>query len=372
VQITEDRKKRVIDLYFDQHKTYAEIAEIERISPRDIHAIIKEEKARRQKYEHEKQQQEISSKAYKLFSEKKSPVEVAIILNLKEPEATKLFIEYCKLRRLHKFYLAYKELGDNGIGYFVKLGKLAKKKGWGIEKVMHALDIAGDKLPYMESLYGQVKEQVDNMQRTRQRLVNDIHALEYKISILDKTAFACEQDCRRKEQQVQELIDKKNRIEKLIGKILNNDNEGYSMLKQLVKENVKAALSENKKVISVALTALVQTLTSDPQTINIIYKIQAANEDGQHKDDNNDNVTKYFESNKDKILDLAKKHYENIVEALTNKFIGTTTTASPSSSPTLSLPQSSSTFPNLSDQSNTYSIEEPEIYYDNSKGDIAD
>jgi seryl-tRNA synthetase len=196
--------------------------------------------------------------------------------------------------------------------------------------------------------------------------------LEYKISILDKTAFACEQDCRRKEQQVQELIDKKNRIEKLIEKILNNDNEGYSMLKQLVKENVKAALSENKKVISVALTALVQTLTSDPQTINIIYKIQAANEDGQHKDDNNDNVTKYFESNKDKILDLAKKHYENIVEALTNKFIGTTATASPSSSPTLSLPQSSSTFPNLSDQSKTYSIEEPEIYYDNSKGDIAD
>ena len=69
---------------------------------------------------------------------------------------------------------------------------------------------------------------------------------------------------------------------------------------------------------------------------------------------------------------IAEKHYENLVEALTNKFIGTTTTASPSSNPTLSLPQSSSTFPNLSDQSNTYRIEEPEIYYDNSKGDIAD
>ncbi|MDF2767905.1 MAG: hypothetical protein K0S91_740 [Nitrososphaeraceae archaeon] len=29
LQISEDRKKRVIDLYFDQHKTYAEIAQIE-------------------------------------------------------------------------------------------------------------------------------------------------------------------------------------------------------------------------------------------------------------------------------------------------------------------------------------------------------
>jgi predicted DNA-binding protein YlxM (UPF0122 family) len=47
LQISKDRKKRVIDLYFNQHKTYAEIAEIEHISPRDIHAIIKEEIARR-------------------------------------------------------------------------------------------------------------------------------------------------------------------------------------------------------------------------------------------------------------------------------------------------------------------------------------
>jgi DNA-directed RNA polymerase specialized sigma subunit len=28
LQLTDERKKRVIDLYFNQHKTYAEIAEI--------------------------------------------------------------------------------------------------------------------------------------------------------------------------------------------------------------------------------------------------------------------------------------------------------------------------------------------------------
>jgi DNA-binding CsgD family transcriptional regulator len=90
MQITEERKKWVIDLYFNQHKTYTEIAQIEHISPRDIHAIIKEELARRQKYK----QQELSSKAYKLFSEGKTPVEVAITLNLREPEVTKLYREY--------------------------------------------------------------------------------------------------------------------------------------------------------------------------------------------------------------------------------------------------------------------------------------
>jgi len=69
LQITEDRRKRVIDLYFNQHKTYAEIAQIMKMSSRDIHTIIKQEEARRQKYKDKQQQEEISSKAYKLFSE---------------------------------------------------------------------------------------------------------------------------------------------------------------------------------------------------------------------------------------------------------------------------------------------------------------
>jgi hypothetical protein len=38
------------------------------------------------------------------------------------------------------------------------------------------------------------------MQRTIQRLENDVEARKYKISILDKIAFSSEQDCKRTEQ----------------------------------------------------------------------------------------------------------------------------------------------------------------------------
>ncbi len=105
MQITKERKKRIIDLYFNQHKTYAEIAQIEHISPRDIHAIIKEELARRQKYKDQQQ----SAEAYKLFSEGKTTVQVAIILNLPASKISKLYIEYWKLRRLDKLYTICKE-----------------------------------------------------------------------------------------------------------------------------------------------------------------------------------------------------------------------------------------------------------------------
>jgi hypothetical protein len=96
----------------------------------------------------------------------------------------------------------------------------------------------------MESLYRQIRDQVDKLQYTRQRLANDIETMERKVSILDTTVFSCEQDCNRKE-QVQELTAQKDRLEKWIANISNNDDE----LKRLVKENVKAALSENKQVI---------------------------------------------------------------------------------------------------------------------------
>jgi hypothetical protein len=39
------RKRCVIDLYFNQRKTYAEIAEIEMMSIRDLSAILKEEES---------------------------------------------------------------------------------------------------------------------------------------------------------------------------------------------------------------------------------------------------------------------------------------------------------------------------------------
>ena len=79
-QISDDRKKRVIDLYFNQHKTYAEIAQIEKISLRDIHIILKEEEARRQKYKDQQQQEEVSSKTYDLFSKDKTPV-LSVVMN---------------------------------------------------------------------------------------------------------------------------------------------------------------------------------------------------------------------------------------------------------------------------------------------------
>ena len=64
------------------------------MSIRDISSILKEEESKQHKYKHQQQQQELSAKAYELFSKGKTPVEVAIALNLRAPEVTILYREY--------------------------------------------------------------------------------------------------------------------------------------------------------------------------------------------------------------------------------------------------------------------------------------
>jgi hypothetical protein len=75
-----------------------------------------------------------------------------------------------------------------------------REKGMSIEQVVNALCATIHKLPYIENLYEQVKEQVQKMQRTRQGLEKDMEERKKKISLLDNIIFSSEQDCKGKEQ----------------------------------------------------------------------------------------------------------------------------------------------------------------------------
>jgi hypothetical protein len=56
----------------------------------------------------------------------------------------------------------------------------------------------------------------------------------------------------------------------LIANISNNGNEeDYSNLKQIIKESIKTVITENKKLISVSFTAIIQTLKDDLQMVNL-------------------------------------------------------------------------------------------------------
>src|ERR1051325_8763264 len=92
----EEKERFVLDLY-NQGKSTRQIAEEARMSFRDIGAILDkvEEEKKTNKEQAEKVSQ--STQAYKLFFEGKSPVQVAIALNIREPEVVKFYVEYWNL-----------------------------------------------------------------------------------------------------------------------------------------------------------------------------------------------------------------------------------------------------------------------------------
>ena len=224
MQLTNERKMHVIDLYFNQYKSYAEIAQIEKMSPHDIHAIIKEEEARRQKYKDQQQQEEKSSKAHKLFSEGKRPVQVAITLNLEQPEFTKLYREYWKLKRLHVLDSIFKET-DGKLKTFLKLYRLMKEKGMNINQVGNVVDTAIHKLPYMESLYRQAKDEVDKMQRIRQETENNLHTLNDEITSCKALLNSYHALCERKRQEAENLNNEISRLDALVTHFKRNNEE---------------------------------------------------------------------------------------------------------------------------------------------------
>ena len=120
-----EKEKLVIDLYYNQRKNVRQIAQEARMSFRDIAAILKKKEEAAAvngdgsgngngiRVAIDNQQQQLgngnshsnqkSTQAYKLFSEGKKPVEVAIQLSLSEKEATRYYTEYWRLKRLYRF-----------------------------------------------------------------------------------------------------------------------------------------------------------------------------------------------------------------------------------------------------------------------------
>lgn len=144
--IDDNTKRKIIDLYSNQHKTIREITKITRKSSRNITALLKDRKqeSRTQTCEvddkHQGQnsiEESLNVKAYSLFGQGKRPVEVLKELRLSETETTKCYMEYLRRVQLPGLSLTFKELGSaRAISYFSKLSNNAAAEQLTVEEVI--------------------------------------------------------------------------------------------------------------------------------------------------------------------------------------------------------------------------------------------
>ena len=190
--IREKKEKLVIELYYNRGYTYRQITKELRMSPNQISDIIKKHEEKSNAIANKKKQLSLSSKAYKLYSKGKTEVEVAIKLDIPQAHATQFHLEYLKLKGLDDFESLYVRTRGKLFPLCKLYEELVVKRGMSIEEVANSVDIALNRLPYMEGLFEIAKREAVRMQEKRNYFSMD------KIS-LRKELIELEVEKRRRE-----------------------------------------------------------------------------------------------------------------------------------------------------------------------------
>jgi hypothetical protein len=255
----QERERLVLDLY-NQGKTYREIAKEVRISPRDIGVILnkalektqgKQEQDDAEKKQEQQHNLSLPAQAYKLFSDRKTPLEVDIALNLEESEATNYYKEYWKLKQLHNLNMVYEETrGD--IEPFLRLYKLSKRKGIGVKQVVNILGIANNDLPAVEKRFKRLRNDVSMLQFQKRIDERSLYQLNNQLASTTKLLSSFHISCIRKRRQIEKLYNEKIRLEAIVTGFKSNNEEYLNKIKQAAYEEVKNVLSNGKLLLKVA------------------------------------------------------------------------------------------------------------------------
>jgi hypothetical protein len=261
----QEKEKLVLDLY-NQGKSTREIAEEARMSFRDIGVIL--DKAEEEKEASKEQAEKVSqsTQAYKLFSEGKSPVQVAIALNIREPEVARFYVEYWKLRQLYSLYKIYEEIKD-GIGPFVNLYTLAKVARMGVKQVVRLLEIANNDLPVVEHRYERSKRDLDSIEADKHNSARILQEISDQIATMCKTLDQYQLSCKEERLELTKIQLQKVRLEGLVDNFQNND-QGYVKIRNTVEEKVISILSDKKTLLKLALLSLTESIRKDPDKFN--------------------------------------------------------------------------------------------------------
>ena len=243
--IDAEEKRRIIDLHFNQGKTIREVCRIMGKSSHDITPVTKEHRihlaqnyaldnGKQSNVVHEQERAIPNVKAYKLFDEGKSPLEVAAELNILGPRVQQYYDEYLNTRQMHNLVTIYHEDQDS-MEYFLKLSRLGKKKGVTPEQIMNLLQMADsihklqNKLRHLQDISTRKSEGQEELND----LYNETINTKVKLDSVEKTFNVKYEELKEACSQIQKL---QNYVEQFI------EGQDYQELESAVRNEVEKTL----------------------------------------------------------------------------------------------------------------------------------
>ena len=279
--VSDEERTRIIDLYFNQGKTIREVCRIMGKSSHDITPVTKEHRIRlAQNYtlangeqsnvvQREQDRAIPNVKAYKLFDEEKSPLEVSSELNLPGPQVQQFYVEYLNMMRMYKLVSIYQETQDS-MGYFLKLYRLGKEKDVTPEQITNLIQMADsihklqDKLQRLQSEVIDISTRKSEGQEELNDLYNEISDTEEKLDLVKKTFNVKYEELKEVCSQIQKL---QNYVEQFI------EGQDYQELEFVVRNEVQKTLLNNKKLLQNALFSILLALRNQPDRYYVVDSI---------------------------------------------------------------------------------------------------
>ena len=144
------QKEALVLAMLEKGESYRDIAQKAKVSPNTIKAISNRAGL--------DESTSISSRTFELYVQQKTPVEVAIALNLEAEKAINYYHQYFMLLGISEFTRVYIQIKTNPI-QFVNLFKLSQNLGMGNAEVAELLKIANGYLPRVRLEYDRLQEQ---------------------------------------------------------------------------------------------------------------------------------------------------------------------------------------------------------------------
>ena len=210
----------------------------------------------------------LSTQAYKLFSQGKTPIEVAIKLDIRESEVTEYYKEYWKLKGLYKLTLIHDEI-KNDIKYFLELYGLSKAPGKSAEHVVNLLKIANNNLPALENRYEKLQRNVNYLESKTLDTNITLEELKSQIQNAKQMLDFYHLSCQKEISKMLQLHRQNMELYRLLRQFKNN-NEEYIRIQYVAKQTVRSVLSDNRQLLKLALLSLIESLRADPIKFNFL------------------------------------------------------------------------------------------------------
>ena len=263
----EEKENLILDLYYNQNKTYREITEIVGAYPREIKAILKKAGLSRS--------QSISSQAYQLFSEDKTVTQVAITLDIRQPQASEFFTEYWLLQQQDQLYKIFQEVKNN-LQFFLQLYRQAIAAGMSIQDVIRVLNIAKNDLRSVANRCQELKKQADSLAAGNSNAAKIFQDLSDQISDTKRTVAQYESLIKERNFELENINIQKNRLQAYMTYLQNNSEE-FSKIKDTIKKEMEGTLTDPRQILMLAFRSLVESARKDISKFSaIVYNLPVA------------------------------------------------------------------------------------------------